>query len=114
MDKSKYTLIGMLAGIILLSAMLGAIWLAPPSPSPIFEEEETDMVQYEQFSAVSGTNDDLEDLVDFHNLAEHNGNYYYAILDGDNFKIKLRIFYESKKYRSMAEKEEKEKAKNKL
>jgi len=40
------------------------------------------------FTAVDSTNDDLEDLQNFYNLAYYNGTYYWAAVSGNNFLVK--------------------------
>lgn len=87
----------MIVGIICLFGFMPfAVFLnAGLTKDPIInneikEEEEEEMViaEYGKFSAITSTNDDLEDLQGFRNLGYYSGSYYWAEVSGDNLIIK--------------------------
>lgn len=107
MNENKNTIIGMIVGIVIMSAIIGCFWfILPENNIESFpeeeesvnyynekeEEEEETMVQYEVFSAVDGTNDDLEDLQNFHNLMKYDGKFWFAEggVDGTDVTIYVK------------------------
>ena len=69
-----------------IMVVLGLLFVTAPIIEP--PEEEVPDVKYGQFAEVSGTNDDLEDLTNFRNLAKFGNNYYWAEVSGDVLYIK--------------------------
>ncbi len=50
-------------------------------------KEVDNMAKYEQFASISSTNDDLEDLQNYHNIGKYGTDYWYADVDGDDFCV---------------------------
>ena len=64
--------------------ILGLLIITVPVIPP---EEGPDVVKYGQFALVADTNNDLEDLDSFRNIAYWDGDYYWADVAGNDFKI---------------------------
>ena len=76
--------------VAVLFLCVGNIFLGLPTEEEdilLNEEVENEMVKIGQIIAVTGTNDDLEDLQNFHNLGKFGSYYYFATVSTTHFKV---------------------------